>query len=518
MANPQLFGSAPGKLVPRATAINEAGGAAYLRHPESALALYAATGCLNGVYYASEEAQLDEVLSLCGKVSAEFVVKTAIYARRHAHMKDMPALLMAHLATRDGVLLERAFDAVIDNGRMLRNFVQIIRSGVTGRKSLGTRPKRLVKRWLETASVDRVMSAAIGERPSLADVIRMVHPKPKDAEREALYAWLIGRPHKAEALPQVVQAFEAFKQQPGASMPDLPFQYLTALPLSAEHWKGIARWSTWQATRMNLNTFLRHGVFEDAELVAVVAARLRDGDAIAKARVFPYQLLTAYHAAKAHLPEAIAGALQDAMEIATQNVPVVSGNVVIAVDVSDSMTSPVTGRRKGATSAIRCVDVAALVAACLKRANPSAVVMPFADSLHEVCLDPRDSVMAQAKTLAGLLGGGTNVSAPLASLNAKKANVDLLVIVSDNQSWLEGTSGRGTETMRQWSALKGRCPAARMVCIDLQPYGTSQTVESDDVLHVGGFGDAVFEVLSAFSKDGSGGGRWAERIEAMTLQ
>jgi 60 kDa SS-A/Ro ribonucleoprotein len=29
---------------------------------------------------------------------------------------------------------------VIDNGRMLRNFVQIMRSGAVGRTSLGTRP------------------------------------------------------------------------------------------------------------------------------------------------------------------------------------------------------------------------------------------------------------------------------------------------------------------------------------------------------------------------------------------
>ena len=39
-------------------------------------------------------------------------------------------------------------DRVIDNGKMLRTFIQIVRSGAVGRKSLGTRPKRLVQRWL----------------------------------------------------------------------------------------------------------------------------------------------------------------------------------------------------------------------------------------------------------------------------------------------------------------------------------------------------------------------------------
>ena len=47
-------------------------------------------------------------------------------------------------------------------------------------------------------------------------------------------------------------------------------------------------------TRMNLNTFARHGVFENAEMTALVANRLRNPRLIEKARVFPYQLMVAY--------------------------------------------------------------------------------------------------------------------------------------------------------------------------------------------------------------------------------
>lgn len=71
--------------------------------------------------------------------------------------------------------------------------------------------------------------------------------------------------------------------------------------------------------------------------------------------------------------------------------------------------------------------------------------------------------------------------------------------------------------MRQWEELKLRNPRARMVCIDLQPYMTSQTVESTDVLHVGGFSDAVFDLLASVASDGTGATRWVERIEAIAL-
>ena len=39
---------------------------------------------------------------------------------------------------------------------------------------------------------------------------------------------------------------------------------LTALGLGRREWTAIARSAPWQMTRMNLNTFARHGVFERA--------------------------------------------------------------------------------------------------------------------------------------------------------------------------------------------------------------------------------------------------------------
>ena len=40
--------------------------------------------------------------------------------------------------------------------------------------------------------------------------------------------------------------------------------------------------------------------------------------------------------------------------------------------------------------------------------------------------------------------------------------------------------------------LQARNPRARLVCIDLQPYATTQAAERDDILNVGGFSDQVF--------------------------
>ncbi len=149
-------------------------------------------------------------------------------------MKDMPALLLALLSAMPGPEFSRAFPRVVTNGRMLRTFVQIMRSGVTGRKSLGTRPKKLVQGWLDQASDVDIVRASVGRTPSLMDVVRMVHPKPASPARAALFGWLVGRPYDVAAVPEIVSAFEAFKRDPSGDPPDVPFQMLTSLPLSKE--------------------------------------------------------------------------------------------------------------------------------------------------------------------------------------------------------------------------------------------------------------------------------------------
>ncbi|TFW27761.1 vWA domain-containing protein [Massilia horti] len=517
MANANLFQSLKSKLLPATDTMNAEFAPAYALSPKQQLAQYAATGCLNATYYASAQAQLDTVLALGKEVDARFIAQTAIYCRERGYMKDMPALLAAVLASKGAAELTPAFGRVIDNGKMLRNFVQIIRSGATGRKSLGTRPKKLVQAWLNNASEKALLSAAVGDNPSLADVVKMVHPKPAEAWREAFFAWLIGKPYNAANLPPAVKAFEAYKQDRSQPLPDVPFQMLTALDLQTADWAQIARQGGWQMVRMNLNTFARHGVYELPGMTEAIAAKLRDPAAIAKAKVFPYQLLSACQSAGDNVPFAIREALQDALEIALANVPALEGKVVVCPDVSGSMRWPVSGYRTGATTAVRCVDVAALVAAAILRKNEDAVVLPFEVDVVKLGLNPRDTVLTNAQKLASIGGGGTNCSAPLAAMNKKRMQADLVVFVSDNESWIDATRHGATATMREWAVFKQRNPDAKLVCIDVTPNATTQAKESKDVLNIGGFSDDVFNIIAAFAAGQLGAAQWVGEIESITI-
>jgi 60 kDa SS-A/Ro ribonucleoprotein len=517
MANTALFRSLVGALITKADARNEAGGPAFTLPPKHALAQYAATGCLNTTFYATAESQLDRVLDLCGQVPPEFVAKTAVYCREHGYMKDMPALLLASVSRRDPKLMDHVFDRVVDSPRMLRTFVQIVRSGATGRKSLGSAPKRCVRRWLDQRTDAALFAASVGNAPSLVDVVKMVHPKPSTRTREALYGYLMGRKVAQESLPAVVQQFETFKAGDRLAVPDVPFQMLTAVGLSRREWCEVARRGSWQMTRMNLNTFGRHGVFEEPKMTELIASRLRDPAGVARARAFPYQLLAAFRSADPTVPGAVRRALEDAMELAIANVPRIDGQVYVCPDVSGSMRSPITGHRKGSTTAVRSVDAAALITAAIVRGNPDAAVLPFEQSVVSLRLSPRDSVMTNAERLASVGGGGTCVSAPLAQLNARKAKGDLVVIVSDNESWVDASGARGTATLREWGAFRARNPRARLVLIDLQPYATTQATEREDILNVGGFSDHVFDVVAEFAAGRLHSDHWVGLIESVVL-
>ena len=250
---------------------------------------------------------------------------------------------------------------------------------------------------------------------------------------------------------------------------------------------------------MNLNTLARHGAFGVKGVTQTVAERLADQDAQQRVRPAPYQLMTALTQVSDGVPLEVQAALEKALEVSVSKVPKLKGNVLICPDVSGSMQSPATGYRPGATSVVRCIDIAALVAASVLRTNRKARVMPFAEGVVDVKLDPFARLAVNAEKLAGIWGGGTNVSAPLAKLNREQAEVDVVVIVSDNESWIDNNYYGPTKVMREWKKLKVRNPGAKLICIDIQPYGTTQAKEREDIMNVGGFTDAVFGAMARFA-------------------
>ncbi len=536
------------KQIKMADSKNSAGGNAFISESAHALAQIACTNCFNGTFYASAEANLELAKQFARQVlkeNPEFVAKVALYSRENGYMKDMPAFLTVMLSDHP-YLFNKVFPKVVDNGKMLRNVIQMARSGACGRERnmSGHMYRNAIQNWFASRNSEQIFKASIGNDPSMRDILRMARPKPENAEKAALYAYLVGakfddkenvfvsnsprnekkevsRLHKFSDLPPIVQQFETFKKTHNGEIPNVDFRMLDSV-LSKDElkqlWRRTAQNANWTMTRMNLNNFEKYGVFEDKSLLSTVAARLRNREEINKARAFPYQLLMAYNAAVS-VPVEIKDALQDALEIATENVPKFSGKIYLCIDTSGSMQHPVTGDRGSVTTNVRCIDVAGLFASCILRKNTSATVIPFAESVKSATLNSRDTVLTNARLLAGLGGGGTNCSAPLASLNKTQAIGDAVIYISDYESWIDNNYGRTTGMMAEWKEFQNRNNNAKLICMDLTPRGNSQVKEHKNILQVGGFSDASFSVIASFLESNqNSSNHWVDLINKISLE
>lgn len=265
---------------------NEAGGSAYAFSPAHALAQYAVTGTFHGSFYGNRQG------------AARSRGRAGRRGDTRARRQDR------HLVPR-----ERPDEghAGIPRRSPRGNFVQIVRSGVTGRKSIGSAPKRALVRGSRAARpTSSSASRSVSLRPCRTSSRWFALPPwndkgEADDVREALYGYLIGKNIDADKLPALPRAFEAWKRGKG-DLPDVPFEMLTPLsplPLSATHWKELAR-------------------------------RVDKG-----------------------VPREIVDAIKQALEYSVSNVPELGGRVVLCPDVSGSMQSPVTGHRSPAIAARR---------------------------------------------------------------------------------------------------------------------------------------------------------------------
>ena len=503
--NKRLFGRAAAATAPAPNTKNLAGGVAYSRSAEDALTQYAVTGSFNGTYYMTDKQELATLKALADKVGSEYIAKLAVYSRKNAFRKDTPAALLCILTARkEYVLLAKVFYTVVDNGKMLRNYVGFVRSGQFGVTHLGNLPKRLVRGWLHHRSDEALFRDSVGNSPSIADVIKLAHPRPADLTRDSFYGYLLGKLDMAayfKYLPDIVQRYEVWKDnssRSGVEIPEVEFRLLTGVEgLGPAAWRAIASKAPWHATRMNLNTFHRHGVFNDPAMVDLVAAKLVDKVAIQRSKVYPQQILMAANHVVPEMPVQIKRALNKAADLAMDNVPDFGGlKVGVIVDVSGSMGS-------GLTTGSPLSQASALAAGMVYK-NKDATLIAVDTSVHHPSYDPDGSVIGIAKVLSQYRGGGTDLGAGLRYFHGKP--VDVVVIFSDNESWYRDTLSYGgyystrSSYVEAWKQIRKQNPNAKLICVDLTPSTTTQAPDSRalGVINIGGFSDAIFDVATAW--------------------
>ena len=261
------------------------------------------------------------------------------------------------------------------------------------------------------------------------------------------------------------------------------------------------------------------------EMVEFVAGRVADADEIRSARQFPYQYLAAYLNADDGLPQTIKEALGAAAEIACGNVPELPGPVVIGLDVSGSMEfaghGPPRPRRNEQDSLRRR-------GGAVRGGHPAPQPGQRCHSVRyvRVCDDGRgkESILEPGGAAGEVRRRRHELFAAVARGDQRFRDQTVRRLrAGQRQRKLDrrrpprfdggddGVAGLRATTRR--GCRRHRRP--KLVCIDLQPYATTQAPERADILNVGGFSDAVFGVVSGFlSGDAS---RFVKEVEMIEV-
>ena len=88
-----------------------------------------------------------------------------------------------------------------------------------------------------------------------------------------------------------------------------------------------------------------------------------------------------------------------------------------------------------------------------------------------------------------------------------------------NRPWAYSTQG-ATGVMDEWQTFVANqkrlgVSSPKLVCIDIQPYGSTQAPERADILNIGGFSDAVFNVVASYLGDDAG--RFVAEVESIEV-
>ena len=253
MANKNLFASYVGKLLPRANAKNRAGAPAYSLDARHQLAQLAMTGTLSRDVLRQRASAARRRDGACRKLEPAFVAKAAIYARqKRAYEGHAGPVARGDLGGRSGDVRT----CVPARGRQRQDAAH-----VRADHALGCRGAK-VARFASQAHGGGVVDDGHGSPDPGAAVGQhaLARGRHQDGAPQARLGGAPGalrlvdrqavRCRRVAAMPCVPsKRSSAIASNP---VPDVPFQMLTSLELTPQHWAQIAENAGWQMLRHEL--------------------------------------------------------------------------------------------------------------------------------------------------------------------------------------------------------------------------------------------------------------------------
>jgi 60 kDa SS-A/Ro ribonucleoprotein len=306
-------------------------------------------------------------------------------------------------------------------------------------------------------------------------------------------------------------AFERLQRAEGAAEAarliaeyDLPREAVPTQSLAnPEVWAALLQRMPLEALVRNLATMTRVGLLAPlSEAATTVAARLRDGGAIRRARLHPVKLLAAlltYAAGQGQRSSAtwtpvpaVVDALNDAFELAFGAVEPAGTRHLLALDVSGSMGVGAVAGVPGLTPRV----AAAALSLVTLRSEPAIHTLAFSHTLVPLKLSARqrlDDVVAKTSNLAF---GGTDCALPMLWALKERVAVETFVVLTDSETWFGAV--HPAEALRRYREVMGI--PAKLIVVGMVASRFSIADPADGgMLDVVGFDTAVPQLMRDFA-------------------
>jgi 60 kDa SS-A/Ro ribonucleoprotein len=362
-------------------------------------------------------------------------------------------------------------------------------------------------------------------------VLRLAHPKPDNDAQNTLLKWATHR-DEAEWAQSITPpdndalAFIwAFEQVQKAQDLNTVLQLIAAydLPREALPTQWLTEAAVWEMLldKMPMTAMIRNlGVMSKVGLLTAhsaaektVVERLMNADVLRKARIHPIAVLSALrvyglgyglkgrgnvfvHQSEQEwkpVPRVI-DALDKAFELAFHNVEPANQRIMLALDVSGSMSGGMIAGVPGLTPR----DGAAAMAMVTARTEPHYSIVSFQDKIVPLNISARMRLDDVVKATHSLPFGATDCAQPMLYALENKLKVDTFVVYTDSETWA-GRAGHPAEVLRDYREATGI--AARLVVVGLVSNGFTIADPNDaGMLDVVGFDAAAPGLIADFAR------------------
>jgi 60 kDa SS-A/Ro ribonucleoprotein len=527
---------------------NSAGGHAWAVDIWMRLRRFLILGSEDGSYYASEWAltpenaqAVEHAVREDGQRAVAEIVRVSAEGRAP---KNDPALYaLAYAAGAGDVETRRAALAALPQVARTGTHLFQFAAFVEGFRGWGRALRRAVGQWYTARPVDALAYQAVKYRQregfTHRDVLRLAHParlvsagNPTldiSTEQARLFEWIV-RGGEADRLPRIVEGYTRAQRAGSADeaarlvreyqLPReaLPSEHLT----SSAVWEALLETMPMTAMIRNLATMTRVGLLTPGSpSVRVITERLSDGARIRKARVHPIALLVAArtyasgrgvrgHGSWAPVT-AIVDALDEAFYLAFGNVQPTGKRLLLALDVSGSMTfgsiagmSGLTPRDASAAMALVTLAVERHVEVVGFHAGRGGWVarrrgrfQGRADALTPLPLSARQRLDDAVRRVSDLPFGGTDCALPMRFALEQGRAVDTFVIYTDSETWAGDM--HPAEALRRYRQSTGI--AARLVVVGMVVNRFTIADPNDaGMLDVVGFDTSTPQVIGGFAR------------------